>query len=57
MGIQDYMLYDKVKPEPSIEDLVCFGDTIIPCETLISFDTYSAIESEAFPYATTKIFP
>jgi len=21
MGIQDYMLYDKVKPEPSIEDV------------------------------------
>jgi len=40
----------------TIEDLVCFGDTIIPCETLIFFDTYSAIESEAFPYAITKIF-
>ena len=56
LGIQDYMVYDKVKPEPSIEDLVYFGTITIPCETSIFFDTYSVIESAALPYATTKIF-
>jgi len=50
--------YNKIKKINKSKNLVIgFGITIIPCETLIFFDTYSAMESAALPYATTKIFP